>query len=126
MNIIDVLKQDYQNFPHHQTYEIYAEDVYFEDPLNKFRGINRYQKMINFLGKFFQDIVLELHNIAQDDNKIRTDWTLAMTPPLPWKPRIVISGWSKLQLNEAKLIVSHCDYWKIKPFQVLLQIFAKK
>ncbi len=125
MDIIKILKQDYQNFPHHQTYDIYAEDVYFEDPLNKFRGIKRYQKMINFLGGFFQDIVLELHNISQNGNNIRTDWTLNMTPRLPWKPRISILGWSELQLNEDNLIISHCDRWKITPFQVLLQVFSQ-
>ena len=125
MDIIEILKQDYQNFPHNQTYDIYAEDVYFQDPLNKFRGIKRYQKMINFLGSFFQDIVLELHDISQNGNDIRTDWTLNMTPPLLWKPRISIPGWSELQLNEDNLIISHCDRWKITPFQVLLQVFSQ-
>ena len=125
MDIIEILKQDYQNFPDNQSYEIYAEEVDFEDPLNKFRGIKRYQKMIGFLGSFFQDIVLELHDVSQNGNDIRTEWTLNMTPPLPWKPRISISGWSELQLNEDNLIISHCDRWKISPFQVLLQVFSE-
>ena len=124
MNILEVLKEDYRNFPNHQTYSIYAEDVYFEDPLNKFQGIKRYQKMIDFLGRFFQDIVLELHDISQNGQDIRTDWTLNMTPPLPWKPRLSISGWSELQLNQDNLIISHCDRWHLSPFKVLLQVFS--
>ena len=49
MNIIQVLKEDYQRFPRDQTYEIYAKDVYFKDPMTEFRGIKRYQAMIGFM-----------------------------------------------------------------------------
>ncbi|HHP7232101.1 MAG TPA: DUF2358 domain-containing protein [Xenococcaceae cyanobacterium] len=126
MNIIEIVKQDYQNFPDNQTYSIYAEEVYFEDPLNKFRGVKRYQKMIGFLGSFFQDIVLELHEITQNGQEIRTDWTLNLTPHLPWKPRLSIPGWSELQLNQDNLIIAHCDRWKLHPVQVLFQIFSAK
>ena len=126
MNITEIIKRDYQNFPQAQTYSIYAENVYFEDPLNKFTGIKRYQKMIDFLSKFFQDIQLELHSIVREDDIITTEWTLNMTSPLPWKPRLSIPGWSELKLNSENLIISHCDRWKISPWQVLLQNFSSK
>ncbi|VEP17404.1 conserved hypothetical protein [Hyella patelloides LEGE 07179] len=126
MKIIDIIKQDYQNFPEQQTYSIYRENVYFEDPLNKFTGVERYQKMIGFLGTFFQNIKLDLHSITQQDQIITTEWTLNMTSPLPWKPRISIPGWSKLELNDEELIISHCDRWKIAPWKVLLQNFFIK
>ena len=29
MDIIEILKDDYQRFPENQTYNIYAKDVYF-------------------------------------------------------------------------------------------------
>lgn len=123
MDIIKTLKQDYQNFPNNQTYEIYAEDVYFQDPLNEFRGVQRYQKMIGFLSSFFKDINLELHNIKQTEDKITTEWTLHMTSPLPWKPRLSIPGWSSLILNQDNLIISHIDYWRISRFNLLQQNF---
>ena len=122
--IVETIKQDYQNFPNEQTYSIYAEDVYFEDPLNKFQGVARYQKMIGFLGRFFQNIDLELHNIDQEKNIIKTEWTLKMTSPLPWKPRLVIPGWSELEVNQDNLIISHRDFWNIEPIKVLLQNFG--
>ncbi|MDJ0902825.1 MAG: DUF2358 domain-containing protein [Xenococcus sp. MO_188.B8] len=121
--LVQIIKQDYQNFPNEQTYSIYAEDVYFEDPLNKFQGITRYQKMIGFLGRFFHNIDLELHNISQEKNIIKTEWTLKMTSSLPWKPRLVIPGWSKLTINQENLITAHCDFWNIAPIKVLLQNF---
>ena len=33
---IQILKNDYAHFPHNQTYSIYAQDVFFKDPLKVF------------------------------------------------------------------------------------------
>ena len=126
MDIISILKQDYQKFPADQTYSIYAENVYFEDPLNKFRGIERYQKMIGFMKSWFHDIQLDLHDISQSGNAIKTRWTLSWTAPVPWKPRMAIPGWSELKLNADGLINSHIDYWDISRLDVLKQVFPVK
>lgn len=126
MNIIDILKQDYQQFPHHQTYSIYADHVYFKDPMNQFRGLGRYQQMINFMKTWFLDIQLDLHNITQIDHTIETCWTLSWTTPLPWKPRISIPGRSELKLNADNLIESHIDYWDCSRLDVVKQLFLLK
>ena len=123
MTIIDILKQDYQQFPENQTYSIYAKDVYFKDPLNQFRGIERYQKMIGFIGQWFLEIQLDLHDISQTENIIKTRWTLSWTTPLPWKPRVSIPGWSELKLNSSGLICSHIDYWDCSRWDVVKQLF---
>jgi hypothetical protein len=121
MNIIQILKDDYQRFPINQTYSIYAKDVYFQDPLNKFRGIERYKKMINFIQTWFLNPKMDVHNIQQVEEVIKTEWTLSWNTPLPWKPRIAISGWSELQLNSSGLIISHVDYWHTPQFDVIKQ-----
>lgn len=121
MDIIQILKQDYQRFPADQTYSIYAEDVFFKDPLNQFRGINRYQQMIGFINNWFGNPKLDLHDIRQSGDQIETRWTLSWTSPLPWKPRIAINGWSELQLNADGLISSHIDYWNCSRLDVLKQ-----
>jgi len=123
MDILEILKQDYQRFPTDQTYSIYAKDVFFKDPLNQFRGIERYQKMIGFISNWFKAPKLELHGIERSGDTIETQWTLSWTTPLPWKPRIAIPGWSELKLNSEELIVSHIDYWHCSPFDVLKQHF---
>ena len=123
MDVVEILKADYQRFPENQTYNIYTEDVYFKDPLNEFRGIERYKKMIGFLGTFFGNINLEMHDIVREGELIKTEWTLNMTSPLPWKPQISIPGWTELKLNSAELIVSHIDRWHISPWSVLQQNF---
>lgn len=126
MDIIEILKQDYQRFPVDQTYSIYAENVYFQDPLNKFRGVERYRQMIGFINQWFINPQLDLHEINQTGDKITTRWTLSWTTPLPWKPRIAIPGWSELHLNTERLIDSHIDYWDCSRFDVIKQHLPHK
>ena len=122
--LINILKEDYQRFPENQTFEIYAEDVYFKDPLNEFQGVKKYQAMIKFLGNFFGNIEMEVHNVIQEGTKIKTEWTLNMTSPLPWKPRLSIPGWTDLEVSDDNLIVSHIDRWHVSPWNVLRQNFS--
>lgn len=126
MDILEILTKDYRNFPQSQTYRIYAEDVYFKDPLNEFRGRDRYQRMIEFINTFFLNPNLDLQKIQREGKRIRTDWILSWTTPLPWKPRITIAGWSELQLNDNELIISHVDYWHCSRWDVLKQHFSGK
>jgi hypothetical protein len=124
MSLLQILRDDYARFPADQTYSIYAQDVFFKDPLNQFRGIDRYKKMIQFIQTWFIDPTLELHEIEQVANQIRTRWTLSWSVPLPWKPHISIDGWSELQVNQDGLIASHIDYWNCSRFDVLKQLFV--
>jgi hypothetical protein len=122
-NIIDILKEDYQRFPANQTYSIYASDVYFQDAVFQFRGLELYKWMIKFIQTFFLNLKMDLHNIAQQGDIIKTEWTLSWNSPLPWQPRIAISGWSELRLNAENLIVSHIDYWHCSRLDVIKQHF---
>lgn len=121
MDIVETLKADYARFPGDQTYSIYANDVYFQDAVFKFRGIELYKWMIKFIQTFFLNLKMDLHNIQQQENTIKTEWTLSWDAALPWKPRISISGWSELRLNNEGLIISHIDYWHCSQLDVLKQ-----
>ncbi|MEG4807036.1 DUF2358 domain-containing protein [Microcoleus sp. F8-D3] len=122
MDIIKILEDDYQRFPENQTYSIYAKDVYFEDPVNRFTGVDRYRKMIGFMGTFFQDVNLDLHGISLSGDTIETRWTLSWKAPLPWRPQMAIAGRSELKVNPEGLIVSHIDYWNCSRLDVLKQL----
>lgn len=121
MDILEILKQDYQNFPKDQTYSLYAENVFFKDPMTQFNGVERYQKMIGFIKTWFKNPQLDLHAIERSGNTITTQWTLHWTTPLPWNPRISIPGWSELKLNSEGLICSHVDYWNCSRLDVIRQ-----
>lgn len=125
MDLVEQLKQDYAKFPEDQSYDLYAENVHFKDPLNEFDGVNKYQAMIGFLGWFFRDVQMDLHHIERASPQLITmDWTLNMTPPVPWSPRLSIPGNTELSVNEAGLINSHIDYWKCSRLDVLKQVFS--
>ncbi len=123
MDLLNTLRQDYARFPADQTYSLYAEDVYFQDPLNSFRGRSKYQNMIHWMEKWFVDIHMDLHEIQQQGDEIRTEWTLSWTAPLPWKPRLQVRGWTEMQLNAQGLIQSHIDYWTCSRWDLVKQLF---
>lgn len=122
-DILEILQDDYRRFPVDQTYNIYAENVYFKDPMNEFRGIKRYREMIGFISTWFQEIRMDLHSIERNGDRIETRWTLHWTTPLPWRPRIAIPGRSELTLDAIDRIISHIDYWDISKLDVIAQHF---
>lgn len=122
--VCDRIRQDYANFPHDQSYDLYAEEVFFQDPLNRFTGLARYQAMIAFITRWFQQPRLDLHAlepIAADC--FHTRWTLSWVTPLPWRPPITISGWTEYRLNADGKIISHIDTWDCSRLAVLGQLF---
>jgi uncharacterized protein Usg len=123
MNLLETVRADYSKFPEAQTYSIYDSDVFFKDPVYEFRGLERYKKMIGFITYWFSELKLELHDIQQDQNIISTQWTMSWNAPLPWKPRISVTGTSELKINEQGLITAHIDYWNCSRFSVIKQHF---
>lgn len=123
MDLVSILKQDYQHFPADQTYSIYAQDIFFQDPMNKFRGINKYKAMIKFIDTLFIAVKMDLHDISREGDTIKMQWTLSWNTPLPWKPRIAIPGWSEMKVNQDELINSHVDYWNCSRLDVVKQHF---
>jgi Uncharacterized conserved protein (DUF2358) len=124
-NIIEALKADYKTFPFNQTFSLYAADVFFQDPWVSFRGVGLYRKMIQFIAWGFKDVEMDLHDIQQTDNQIKSLWTLRWIAPAPWKPKMVISGRSELTLNAEGLIQSHIDFWDCSRLDVLKQLFSR-
>jgi hypothetical protein len=70
MDIVETLKGDYARFPVNQTYSIYANDVYFQDAVFKFRGIELYKWMIKFIQTVFLNLKLDLHKIQSQEEII--------------------------------------------------------
>lgn len=145
-DLLQIIRDDYNRFPENQTYEIYANDVFFKDPMTEFRGLDRYKKMIQFITTWFQEPKLELHHIERNSvqdsvqspehngtqaldrtpdpramERIETRWTLSWTTPLPWRPHISVSGWSEMLLNSESKVFSHIDYWDCSRWHVLQQ-----
>ena len=124
MTILESLQADYARFPIDQSFHLYAEDVFFKDPMTSFKGIQKYQEMIGFIQKYFVDAEMELHDINQEGEQIHTQWTLRWIAPFPWKPKMEISGTSDLELNTDGLVCSHIDRWDCSRWAVFKQVFG--
>ncbi len=122
-DLIAIIKADYAKFPEAQTYSIYSPDVYFKDPMYDFRGLARYQKMIGFITTWFKNLQLDLHSIEEVSNGLKTRWTMSWDAPLPWKPRISVTGWSELSISADNLITAHIDYWDCSRWAMIKQHF---
>ncbi len=124
MDLIEIIKQDYERFPSAQTYSIYADNVHFRDPVYDFHGIDRYQNMIKFITTWFANIKLELHQIEPIGDIIKATWTMTWQAPLPWKPTITVSGWTEFRLDAQQKICAHYDYWHCTKWDVIKQHFG--
>ncbi len=125
MDILEQIRLDYERFPVQQSYHLYAEDVYFKDPLNEFCGVERYRRMIGFIDRWFRDVDLQLHDIQYaSPTQINTRWTLSWVAPVPWQPHMSIPGRSELGLGEDGKVISHIDYWDCSRLSVLRQLFT--
>ena len=124
MNLVEIIQQDYQNFPENQTFSIYAENVHFRDPIYNFSGKNKYQSMIKFLRRWFKDLRLELHEIKAQEDQIDTRWTMSWISPLPWQPSVAVTGRSELKVKD-NLIIGHYDYWDCSVWDLIKQHFHR-
>lgn len=94
------------------NYEIYRDDITFLDPMNTFRGIEKYRLIfwaLRFHGKIlFREIGLEVLRIWQpSDDTILIRWKLWGVPRVPWEARGQFQGTSRYKLDRKGKIYEH-------------------
>ncbi len=111
------------------SYDIYSRDIYFQDPVNKFKGKINYRIIfwtLRFHAKlFFTQIYFDLHDVKQVDDTILANWTVRGVLRVPWRAKIFFNGYSTYKLNQDNLIYEHIDTWDRKPSEILQQFFRK-
>lgn len=131
IRVIDTLKQDLPTlFEQDISYEIYTQDIYFKDPVNKFKGKFNYRIIfwtLRFHAQlFFTKIFFDLHDIKQtSEDVITANWTVRGVLRVPWKACIFFNGYSTYKLAQDGLIYEHIDTWDRKPSEILQQFFRK-
>jgi hypothetical protein len=129
--IIEVLKQDLPTlFEKDISYDIYSEDIWFRDPVNKFKGKFNYRIIfwtLRFHGQlFFTELAFDLHDVSQtDESTILATWTVRGVLRVPWKARLFFNGYSTYKLNDQGLIFEHIDTWDRGPGEILRQFFKR-
>ncbi|MEP0858891.1 DUF2358 domain-containing protein [Trichocoleus sp. DQ-U1] len=129
--VVETLKKDLPMlFERDISYDIYTHDIYFEDPVNKFKWKFNYRIIfwtLRFHAQlFFTEIFFDLHDVEQtDEDTIRANWTVRGVLRLLWKPRLFFNGYSTYKLNKDGLIYNHIDTWDRKPSEILKQFLKK-
>jgi len=129
--VIETLKQDLPTlFEKDISYDIYTKDIYFQDPVNTFKGKFNYRIIfwtLRFHAQlFFTEIYFDVHDVKQTAEDIITaNWTVRGTLRLPWKARMFFNGDSTYTLTKDGLIYNHLDTWDRKPSEILKQFFRK-
>ncbi|CBN58926.1 MULTISPECIES: DUF2358 domain-containing protein [Kamptonema] len=128
---VNTLKTDLPTlFEQDISYDIYTKDIYFQDPVNKFKGKINYRIIfwtLRFHAQlFFTEIHFDLHEVGQTaSDTILAKWTVRGTLRVPWKAQIFFNGYSTYKLNTEGLIYEHIDTWDRKPGEVLKQFIRK-
>ncbi|WP_337886567.1 DUF2358 domain-containing protein [Fischerella thermalis] len=129
--VIETLKRDLPTlFAKDISYNIYTQDIYFQDPVNKFKGKINYRIIfwtLRFHARlFFTEIHFDLHDVYQSAEDIITaTWTVRGVLRVPWQAHILFNGYSTYKLNQDGLIYEHIDTWDRKPGEILQQFFRK-
>ncbi|MBK1986622.1 DUF2358 domain-containing protein [Sphaerospermopsis aphanizomenoides BCCUSP55] len=129
--IIEILKQDLPTlFEQDISYNIYSQDIFFRDPVNKFNGKFNYRIIfwtLRFHGQlFFTELAFDLHDVCESgENTILATWTVRGVLRVPWKARLFFNGYSTYKLNDEGFIYEHIDTWDREPGEILQQFFKK-
>jgi hypothetical protein len=125
--VVETLKEDLPTlFEKDISYDIYTKDVYFQDPVNKFKGKTSYHIIfwtLRFHAQlFFTKIYFDLHDVYQaTEDTILANWTVRGVLRVPWKAHVFFNGYSTYKLNKDGLIYEHIDTWDRKPGEILKQ-----
>ncbi|BAB72910.1 DUF2358 domain-containing protein [Anabaena sp. FACHB-709] len=129
--VIKTLQQDLPTlFEQDISYDIYTKDIYFQDPVNKFKGKFNYRIIfwtLRFHARlFFPEIYFDLHEVLQlDKDTILAKWTVRGTLRVPWRSQMLFNGYSTYKLRQNNLIYQHIDTWDRKPGEILRQFLIK-
>jgi hypothetical protein len=129
--VIKTLEEDLPTlFEKDISYDIYTQDIYFQDPVNKFKWKFNYRIIfwtLRFHARlFFTQIYFDLHEVSQPaKDRILAKWTVRGILRVPWKARLLFNGYSTYKLNQDTLIYEHIDTWDRQPGEIVKQFWQK-
>lgn len=128
---IATLKHDLPTlFKRDISYDIYRDDIFFQDPVNTFKGKFNYRIIfwtLRFHGQlFFTQLDFDVADVRQaSENTLFVEWTVRGTLRVPWNARIFFNGNSTYKFDERGFIYEHIDRWDRKPSEILKQFFRR-
>jgi hypothetical protein len=108
------------------SYTIYTNDIFFQDPVNTFKGKLNYRIIfwtLRFHARlFFTQIFFDLHDISQPTpTTLLATWTVRGSLRVPWSSQLFFNGTSTYTLTSDGLINRHIDTWDRSPLEIVRQ-----
>eukprot|EP00741_Cyanophora_paradoxa_P017347 tig00020961_g16757.t1 len=98
------------------TFDIYDDDVYYQDPTTKIWGKPAFLAMINSLKSTSPKSTLKfLRMTPTGPRTISARWTMSFSNPKSWKMPFWVTGETTYTLNEAGKVIAHVDAWDSLP-----------
>jgi hypothetical protein len=89
----------------------YAEDMVFQDSIQRIEGKAAFQEMTERLASRSQELKFEIKNCVQDGNLFMIEWE--MTLAFKKYPNSTLYGASRVQLNDEGQICQQRDYYDL-------------
>ena len=89
----------------------YHEDIVFQDSIQRIEGIEEFEALCKRLTDRCEQLNMDIHSIAANDNQIFFEWTMVMM--FRKFPSTPMYGSSKLTLNEDGRIIEQRDYYDL-------------
>ncbi|XP_076888862.1 uncharacterized protein LOC143539424 [Bidens hawaiensis] len=112
-NAIRTLRQDFPDlFYRDLTFNIYRDDIVFQDPLNSFYGIESYKTIfwaLRFSGRiFFKTLWVDIISVWQPvESTIMIRWAVHGISWVPWERRGRFDATSEYKLDKSGKIYQH-------------------
>lgn len=92
-------------------FKFYAENIVFQDTIQKIEGFKDFESMCHRLTKRCKQLRMDIKHVQGDDKTIFFEWTMTMI--FRRMPSTPIYGSSRLTLNDEGLIVEQRDYYDL-------------
>jgi limonene-1,2-epoxide hydrolase len=89
---------------------LYDEDMVFEDPIQKVRGLDAFVALNRRLLGRAKDLTFRVHDAATTGDVSFLTWTMLCTPKLG--PKIHVDGTTHLRVRGGR-VAYHRDYWDL-------------
>jgi hypothetical protein len=89
----------------------YHPNIIFRDSIQKIEGFQEFEKMCHRLTKRCSKLVMDIHNIAQEDDVIIMEWTMTMV--FRRLPDTSMHGCTRLRIGEDGRIIEQRDYYDL-------------
>jgi limonene-1,2-epoxide hydrolase len=89
----------------------YHPNIVFRDSIQRIEGIHEFEEMCHRLTRRCSKLVMDIHNIAQEDDIIFMEWTMTMI--FRRLPDSSIHGCSRLMIGEDGRIIEQRDYYDL-------------